>query len=88
MFTRAVRLIGAEWQVSLFFVFIILLLGSLSTFVLKGIVFKIILFCIGLDVYNGYFLAIGKTLKGKKLENPYKFILFGKAKIGTILLFF
>jgi len=80
MFTRAVKLIGSEWKLSLFFVFIILLLGSLSLFFLKGTIFKIILFCIGLDVYNGYFLAIGKILKGEALENPYKFILFGKDK--------
>jgi hypothetical protein len=33
---------------------------------------------VGLDVYNGYFLYIGKILKGEKIDNPYKFILFGK----------
>lgn len=80
MVTRAVKLFCAEWKLSLFFTFIILVLGCLSLFVLKATIFKIILFCIGLDVYNGYFLYLGKVLKGEKNESPYKFILFGKDK--------
>lgn len=85
MIRRAVKLIRAEWKLSLFFVFIILLLGSLSTFVLKGTFFeetsfKMILFGIGLNVYNGYFIYLGKVLKGEEIGMPYKFILFEKDK--------
>ena len=80
MLTRAIKLISAEWKISSFFAFIILVLGCLSIFVLKAAIFKIILFCIGLDVYNGYFLYLGKALKGEKIERPYNFILFGKDK--------
>ncbi len=80
MVSKTVKLFGAEWKPSLFFIFIILTLGCLSLFVLKAAIFRIILFCIGLDVYNGYFTYIGKVLKGKTIDNPYKFILFGKDK--------
>ena len=80
MVSKALKLIEAEWKPSLLFVFTILILGFLSISVLKATIFKIILFCIGLDIYNGYFLYLGKALRGEKIEKPYKFILFGKDK--------
>jgi len=57
---------------------IILALGLLSLFVLKAAIFKVLLFCAGLDAYNGYFLYIGKKLKGERVDNPYKYIFFGR----------
>ncbi len=78
MITKALKLIGEEWKLSLFFLFIILALGSISLFVLKTAIFRIIIFCIGLSAYNGYLLYIGKRLKGEIVESPYKFILYDK----------
>jgi hypothetical protein len=78
MVAKALKLLSAEWKPSLYFIIVIIALGCLSLFVLKAAIFRIILFCIGLDVYNGYFIYIGKSLKGEKIDNPYKFILFGK----------
>ena len=80
MVDKALELISAEWKLCLFFILIILLLGILSLFYLEGIVFKIILFCIGLDAYIGFFIALGKILKGERVENPYKYVFFGKDK--------
>lgn len=80
MVARAAKLIGDEWKISLFFVVIILVLGSLSIYALQGTIFRIFILFFGLCVYNAYFFYLGKALKGEETPSPYKFILFGKDK--------
>lgn len=80
MISIASKLIRAEWKPSLFFVSLILSLSCLSVFVFTSKLIVIVLFFIGLDIYNGYFIYMGKALKGEKLKNPYAFILVGKDK--------
>lgn len=80
MDTRAAHLMVNEWKPFFFFVSVISVLGLLSIYLVKNALLKGVLFCFGICVYNAYFLYLGKALKGEKITNPFKFILFGKDK--------
>lgn len=80
MISIASKLIRAEWKPTLFFAALILSLSCVSVFAIASRLGNAVLFCIGMFIYYGYFVYIGKALKGEKLKNPYIFILNGKDK--------
>ncbi len=82
MIKKTFHFIAGEWKLCFWFIVLILLIAGLGHFYVKHSLLRVILFCLGLDLYSKFLFTAGRIMKNGTIENPYSYIIFTKERNG------